>query len=264
MVLEFSALASPPPAAADSAPPTWTPPGHSFSAVSQWWEVSGSSRFQLGTGVDLRSFAQEGPEVKHSGFPVINNLFQRHRHSFFFEKRKSLQHIPQGSLKITPGLLLQFLSFFQSQHHLLPEVLRGGWDNLPPASWWPWLQLGRSTSFFSTTNESGTQHHEKHIICKIVLSGGRIATKCLIRGKGRQSIWAKKWLQPLLGTPERTKITWIIYFLTSPTTVYSTVEGILRCLEGVRGVWRVSGGFWRVSGGIWRVSGGCLGCNEGL
>ena len=42
----------------------------------------------------------------------------------------------------------------------------------------------------------------------------------------------KKLLQPLLGTPEGTKMTGTIFFLTSPTlTVYSSVEAWSDCIE---------------------------------
>ena len=54
----------------------------------------------------------------------------------------------------------------------------------------------------------------------------------------------KKLLQPLLGTPEGTKMTGTIFFLTSPTlTVYSNEDSfsfilhVLLLLEGERHLW---------------------------
>ena len=49
------------------------------------------------------------------------------------------------------------------------------------------------------------------------IASQNLATEVHAGGKERQSVGAKKLLQPLLDTYEGTKITWISLFLTSPT-----------------------------------------------
>ena len=66
-------------------------------------------------------------EVKLSTFPLIRNVSEFQHHSLLFEEGNLLHFIAKGSFKVTLGFLLQFLKKidFQSNHHLLPELLRG-------------------------------------------------------------------------------------------------------------------------------------------